>query len=111
MTQWARKIKKVQAKKLVKSNRIFREIAFLTVLNFFPSSKKSSLAIFELAKTGTSLSKEQAYVFKILDPIFSHSQEGKKIFYLNNKGNHYRDFTYIGDIVSACEKLISYKIK
>ena len=39
----------------------------------------------ELAKTGTSLSKEQAYVFKILDPIFSHSQEGKKIFYLNGE--------------------------
>ena len=40
-THWARKFKKVQAKKLVKSNKsIFsREIAFLAVLNFSPSSK------------------------------------------------------------------------
>ena len=36
-SQWARKFKKVQAKKLVKSNItiFFREIAFLAVLNFF----------------------------------------------------------------------------
>ena len=36
---WARKFKKVRAKKLVKSNKsktFFREIAFLAVLNFFP---------------------------------------------------------------------------
>ena len=35
--QWARKFKKVQAKKVVKSNEskiTFREIVFLTVLNF-----------------------------------------------------------------------------
>ena len=41
-SQRARKFKKVQAKKLVKSNKLkifFREIAFLAVLNFFPSSK------------------------------------------------------------------------
>ena len=39
--QWARKFKKVQAKKLVKSNKsnFFREIAFLTILNFFPKFK------------------------------------------------------------------------
>ena len=38
--QQARKFKKVQAKKLVKSNKLifFREIAFLAVLNFFPGS-------------------------------------------------------------------------
>ena len=40
--QQARKFKKVQAKKLVKSNKsknFFREIAFLAVLNFFPVQK------------------------------------------------------------------------
>ena len=41
---WARKFKKIQTKKLVKSNKSiskknFREIAFLAFLNFFPSSK------------------------------------------------------------------------
>ena len=42
ISQWARKFKKVQAKKLVKSNKskiFFREIAFLAVINIFPSSK------------------------------------------------------------------------
>ena len=38
ITQRARKFKKVQAKKLVKSSKseFFRKIAFLAVLNFFP---------------------------------------------------------------------------
>ena len=36
----ARKFEKVQAKKLVKSNKsFFHEIVFLTVLNFFPIQK------------------------------------------------------------------------
>ena len=41
MSQQARKFKKVQAKKLVKSNKSkkFREIAFLTDLTFFPLQK------------------------------------------------------------------------
>ena len=41
-SQRARKFKKVQAKKLVKSNKsknVFREITFLAVLNFFPVQK------------------------------------------------------------------------
>ena len=32
-----------------------------------------------------------------------------KIFYLNNNGNHWRDFTYIDDVVSICEKLMKKK--
>lgn len=32
-----------------------------------------------------------------------------KIFYLNNNGNHWRDFTHIDDVVSICEKLIKKK--
>ena len=54
VTQRARKFKKVQAKKLVKSNEsiFFREIAFLAVLNFFPVQKLIFLAIFEIAKNG-----------------------------------------------------------
>jgi len=34
------------------------------------------------------------------------SQTTNKIFYLNNYGNHLRDFTYIGDAVKAVGKLI-----
>ena len=53
-TQRARKFKKVQAKKLMKSNKskkIFRQILFLAILNFFPV-QKLILAIFEIAKNG-----------------------------------------------------------
>ena len=32
-----------------------------------------------------------------------------RIFYLNNYGNHLRDFTYIGDVVKAVEKIIKKK--
>jgi UDP-glucuronate 4-epimerase len=34
-----------------------------------------------------------------------------KTFYLNNYGNHLRDFTYIGDVVKAISKLIKKKFK
>ena len=48
-------LKKVQANKLVKSNKSFfflRENAFLAVLNFFPVQKLFFFAIFEIAKNG-----------------------------------------------------------
>ncbi len=34
-----------------------------------------------------------------------------KTFFLNNKGNHWRDFTYIDDVTKICEKLITKKFK
>ena len=37
----------------------------------------------ELARIGSILNKEQSYVFQLLDPIFSHTMEGKKLFHLN----------------------------
>ena len=52
ISQRARKFKKVQAKKLMKSNKskkILHEIAFLAVLNFFPV-QKLFLVIFEIPK-------------------------------------------------------------
>ena len=30
----------------------------------------------------------------------------KKTFTLNNKGNHYRDFTYIKDVIEILKKMI-----
>ena len=39
----------------------------------------------------------------------AHMRKG--IFYLNNYGNHERDFTYIGDVVKAVDKLIKRKFK
>ena len=55
LTERVRKFEKVQVKKLVKSNKsktVFREIAFLAVLNFFPVQKLIFLflVIFEIAK-------------------------------------------------------------
>mgnify|MGYP006082651767 CR=1 FL=1 len=35
----------------------------------------------------------------------------KKIFYLNNYGNHTRDFTYIKDVINIMNKLFSLKTK
>ena len=48
-------LKKVQAKKLVKSNKsifFFREIAFVADLNFFPSSKIDFWTFLKLQKNG-----------------------------------------------------------
>ena len=39
-------------------------------------------------------------IFKLLKAI----KDNKK-FYLNNYGNHYRDFTYIKDVIEALDKL------
>ena len=41
--------------------------------------------------------------------LFKATQQNKK-FYLNNYGNHKRDFTYIKDAVKIVLKLVNYKI-
>ena len=46
------------------------------------------------------------FTFKLLNCI-----KKNKTFYLNNKGNHKRDFTYIKDVVEICLKLISHRPK
>jgi UDP-glucuronate 4-epimerase len=38
------------------------------------------------------------------------SQIEKKPIYINNNGNHYRDFTYIGDVVKIINRLVNKKI-
>ncbi len=40
---------------------------------------------------------------------FINCMENKKIFYLNNFGNHSRDFTYIDDAIYLIKKLIDFK--
>lgn len=44
-------------------------------------------------------------IYKLLD-----CYEKDKTFFLNNNGNHTRDFTYIGDVVFIIEKIIKKKI-
>ncbi len=40
-------------------------------------------------------------IYKMIDSIFNKTK-----FYLNNNGNHYRDFTYIDDLISILQKLL-----
>ena len=40
------------------------------------------------------------FILKLLNASFKN-----KIFYLNNRGNHFRDFTYIKDVVTLILKL------
>ena len=42
---------------------------------------------------------------------FLKTAEDKKVFYLNNNGNHWRDFTYIDDVVKSLEKLLTKNFK
>ena len=37
---------------------------------------------------------------------FIHSAKNKKLFLLNNHGDHYRDFTYINDVTKILYKLL-----
>jgi len=45
-------------------------------------------------------------IYKMIDSIFNKTK-----FYLNNNGNHYRDFTYIDDLTSILEKLLVTQTK
>lgn len=42
------------------------------------------------------------FIIKYLTAFFK-----KKLFYLNNRGNHYRDFTYIKDVIEIIKKILS----
>ena len=46
-------------------------------------------------------------MMKYLTSCYNHNKK----FYLNNFGNHTRDFTYIQDVCNLVEKLIFYKNK
>ena len=46
------------------------------------------------------------FIFKLLDAILK-----KKLFYLNNYGNHQRDFTYIEDAIDMLENLYKSRNK
>ena len=45
------------------------------------------------------------FILKLLDCI-----KKNKIFYLNNSGNHLRDFTYIEDVIKVLKKIIFAKL-
>jgi UDP-glucuronate 4-epimerase len=47
------------------------------------------------------------FMMKYLNATYNKS----KVFYLNNYGNHFRDFTYIADVCTILKKLIYSKLK
>jgi UDP-glucuronate 4-epimerase len=47
------------------------------------------------------------FMIKYLNATYNKS----KVFYLNNYGNHFRDFTYIADVCTILKKLIYSKLK
>ena len=47
------------------------------------------------------------FMIKYLNATYNKS----KFFYLNNYGNHFRDFTYISDVCKILKKLIFTKLK
>ena len=47
------------------------------------------------------------FMIKYLEATYNKS----KIFYLNNYGNHFRDFTYIRDVCKILKRLIHVKLK
>ncbi len=52
------------------------------------------------------LGRPDMFFFKVLNSIYNN-----KKLYLNNSGDHYRDFTYIKDVVKIIDKLIKIKAK
>ena len=52
------------------------------------------------------LGRPDMFFYKSLNSIFNN-----KKLYLNNSGDHYRDFTYIKDVVKIIDKLIFTKLK
>ena len=47
------------------------------------------------------------FMMKYLNATYNKS----KVFYLNNYGNHFRDFTYVNDVCKILRKLIYSKLK
>ena len=47
------------------------------------------------------------FIMKYLNATYNKS----RVFYLNNYGNHFRDFTYIKDVCNILKKLIYSKLK
>lgn len=52
------------------------------------------------------LGRPDMFFFKMLNSAFNN-----KLLYLNNSGNHYRDFTYINDVVNILKRLVFLKLK
>ena len=82
------------------SKKINEEIANLKQYNF-----KTNFIGLRFFTIFGEWGRPDMFMFKLFKAFFL-----KKTFYLNNYGNHIRDFTYIGDVKKIVEKLINKKI-
>ena len=72
---------------------------------FFKGSDTKSVGLRFFTVYGTWGRPDTAYIYKYLKSIFQRTK-----FYLNNYGNHTRDFTYIDDVTEILHKLLNAKI-
>lgn len=95
-----------------------KEVHKLYPINVYSFSKKNNEDIAELYSNLYGMNfialrfftvfgewgRPDMFFLKLLNAI-----SNKKIFYLNNSGYHFRDFTYIGDVVKILKKLTRLK--
>ena len=72
----------------------------------YSSSYSSQFLALRFFTVFGELGRPDMFFFKSLNSIFKN-----KKLHLNNSGDHYRDFTYIKDVVKIIEKLISCKLE
>ena len=72
-------------------------------INFNPSTKYIGLRFFTVFG---EWGRPDMLILKFLK-----TAQDKKVFYLNNSGKHWRDFTYIDDVVKNLEKLLTKNFK
>ena len=72
-------------------------------INFEKSTKYIGLRFFTVYG---EWGRPDMLIIKFLD----HVKKNKK-FYLNENGNHWRDFTHVNDVVNMCDKLINKNFK
>ncbi len=76
-----------------------------TAKNFSKKFKKTLIGL-RLFTVYGEWGRPDMFILKFLDCI-----KRKRTFFLNKKGKHNRDFTYIGDVVKICYKFMKYKSK
>ncbi len=74
--------------------------------NFFSNISKIKFIGFRFFSIYGSFGRPDMLIYKLLN-----CYEKKKIFYLNNKGNHTRDFTFVEDAVLIIFQLINKNLK
>ena len=72
-----------------------------TIANFYSKYYKLNLIGLRFFTVYGQWGRPDMFLFKLFNSFLN-----KKVFYLNNSGNHMRDFTYIDDAVKITKKLL-----